>query len=70
MSKKKRYTTKVSFTHNPLPPPPDNSIGCGLIYLVASFFHNTQYLEIKRETKDHKFSLNYRGLKVGKNYIE
>lgn len=67
---KKKNNIKVSYTHHPLPPPPENSIGCGLIYLIASFFHNTSSLEISRKDKDKSFFFSYRGIKEGKNYIK
>lgn len=59
MSKKKKPI--VTYEHKPIPTPPTKDLGTGLVFLVASFFNNTQSFDIEHADRNSRFSLRYRG---------
>lgn len=51
----------INYNHKPIPTPPENFKGSSLIYLIASFFNNTEYFNIELQEGQSRFNLNYKG---------
>jgi hypothetical protein len=60
MSKRKR-TSVIQYNTKPIPEPPEKNLGTGLVFLVASFFKNTQSLDIEHVDRNSAFAIRYRG---------
>lgn len=61
MSRKRVYTRIIPKRKYPIPPPPQQNLLTGLIFLAASFINNTDALDIEHSTKDSQFAIRYRG---------
>lgn len=64
---RKRKTKVISYHHRPIPEPPDKSLGSGVIFLIASFFNNTQSLDLEVQDGASKITFNYKGFGNGDN---
>lgn len=62
MSKFRRTrTTVIQNPIQPIPEPATKNLATGLVFLIASFFNNTQALDIEHYDKNSNFSVRYRG---------
>lgn len=60
MSRRRRRPV-ITYKTKPIPEPPGRNLGSGLVFMIASFFNNTQSLDIETQSKDSRFVLRYRG---------
>lgn len=51
----------ISYNHRPIPAPSKDFKGSSLIYLIASFFNNTEYFNLELQDGHSRFNLNYKG---------
>lgn len=65
MRKKRNRASVIQYHNRPVPEPPEKNLGTGLVFLIASFFNNTQSLDIEHVDRNSAFAIRYRG----HNYI-
>lgn len=59
MSRRKIRTSVVT-SNRPIPEPQEKNFATGLVFLIASFFNNTQSFDIERVDRDSAFAIRYR----------
>lgn len=59
--KRRNRTAVIENPIRPIPEPPVKNFATGLVFLVASFFNNTQALDIEHYDRNSRFAVRYRG---------
>lgn len=61
MSKRRVRSVLVPNNFRPIPEPKEKNLATGLVFLIASFFNNTQAFDIEHQDRNSHFALRYRG---------
>lgn len=61
MKRSKTRAQVVTQPHRQIPEPVEKNFATGLVFLIGSFFNNTQAFDIEHQDRDSRFAVRYRG---------